>query len=124
MEAELQKEAGAKVDGVYYCPHHATEGTPPYLLDCNCRKPKTGMIEKASEDLDIDIENSYVIGDRTSDLELGFRAGCKSILVLTGYGKELWKNSSGKINPPPAHTAENLLEAVNWILKDIGKLHG
>lgn len=72
---------GAFLDGVYYCPHHPTEGTYPYRVSCGCRKPKTGMVERACLDLALDPYLSYVIGDQMSDMELARRAGARGVLL-------------------------------------------
>ena len=67
------------LDGIYYCPHD------PLVDDCECRKPSPGMIQTAAKELDIDIANSYMVGDRVSDLLSGKRAGVKkTVLVKTG----------------------------------------
>lgn len=81
----LLRLEGAAVDALYYCPHHP-DGEPPYRLDCECRKPRTGMLRRAADELGIDLSRSFVIGDRLSDLQAGIAAGASSILVLTGYG--------------------------------------
>jgi D-glycero-D-manno-heptose 1,7-bisphosphate phosphatase len=111
MAAELQK-AGARLDGVYYCPHVATD-------NCDCRKPKTGMLERAARELELDLKNSFVVGDRHGDVELSHSAGARSVLVRTGYGEgELaWhaKNWPRK----PEFIAADLTEAVQWILQEV-----
>jgi D,D-heptose 1,7-bisphosphate phosphatase len=109
IKSELEKDHG-KIDAVYYCPHHPDEG-------CDCRKPKIGMIEKAKEDLDIDLENSYLIGDKVTDVQTGVNAKLKSILLLTGYGreeKEKLKDSGIEVD----YIAEDPLSAIEWILKE------
>lgn len=92
MKIKLEKE-GAKIDGIYYCPHHPESKIEKYRLYCNCRKPKPGMLKKAEKDLNIDLKRSFMIGDTISDIHAGKSVGCKTILVLTGYGKEEIKNS-------------------------------
>jgi len=77
-------EQGVKVDAFYYCPHHPTEGLPPYNIDCDCRKPKTGMLTKAALEHGIDIPRSWVIGDSLTDVQLAQNAGCKGIFLKTG----------------------------------------
>src|SRR5262249_22816642 len=78
----------ARVDGMYYCPHHPDFGTEQYRKDCDCRKPKPGLILRAAREHDIDLSRSYSIGDRLSDVLAGKNAGLPSILVTTGYGKQ------------------------------------
>ena len=85
MRAELSKN-GAKLDAIYYCPHHPSVGKPPYKNDCNCRKPKPGMILQAEKELGIDLTRSYMVGDKISDVEFGKKMGLKSVMVQTGYG--------------------------------------
>ncbi len=86
INGELQK-TGARIDAFYFCPHHPIAGQGPYRIDCDCRKPKPGMILKASEALGIDPSRSFMIGDKNDDLLAGWRAGCSPILVKTGYGR-------------------------------------
>ncbi len=84
---ELLAEAGVKIDAAYYCFHHKKGIVPEYAIDCDCRKPKPGMLLRAAKDLDIDLANSFMIGDKESDLEAGLNAGCRGVaLVRTGHG--------------------------------------
>ncbi len=100
---ELLAAHDAHLDGIYYCPEMPDSGSA-------CRKPETGMMEKAAQDLDIDLERSYVVGDMAIDVEMGQRAGAKVILVLTGYGQEaLDKGIQADF------VARDLMEAVGWI---------
>ncbi len=79
---------GARLDGIYYCPHHPEIGEPPYRQDCDCRKPKPGLLLRAAAELGIDLAASAMIGDGLRDLEAGRRAGCNhTALVLTGWGQ-------------------------------------
>ena len=116
---ELLADGGAKLDGIYYCPHHPSAGEPPYRADCDCRKPKPGLLLRAAKELDIDIKNSYMIGDKFSDVELAHNAGCKGILTLTGYGRGEWEYNREEAGMTPDFVAEDLLDAVEWILKEI-----
>lgn len=78
-------DRGVDLDGIYYCPHHSEKGLGEYKVDCSCRKPKPGMLLNAIEDLNIDIENSFLVGDKVSDLQAGLAAGIKkNMLVRTG----------------------------------------
>jgi D,D-heptose 1,7-bisphosphate phosphatase len=104
---------GAYVDGIYYCPHHPDFGDG---IDCDCRKPNTGMVKKAVEELGIVIDGSFVVGDHKGDIELGKNVGAKTVLVLTGHGKEE-ENKLKDEGIIPDHTAEDLLSAVEYILK-------
>ena len=114
---ELLKKEGAHLDGIYYCPHHPDIGSPPYRQKCQCRKPATGLIEEAVRELDLDPSRSYVVGDRGADIEFARRAGAKAILVLTGYGRGEWEYSSAQWKVKPDYVAQDLLEAVEWILQ-------
>jgi D-glycero-D-manno-heptose 1,7-bisphosphate phosphatase len=77
---------GARVDAIYFCPHHPDYGKTPYRKSCTCRKPKPGMLKKASKEYGIKLSRSFVIGDRFIDMQAGKAAGCRTALVLTGYG--------------------------------------
>ncbi len=80
------KRYHVNIDGIYLCPHHPTRGYPPYDIECDCRKGKPGMLLQAVADLGIDLSRSYMIGDKTTDIEAGVSAGCQSLLVGTGCG--------------------------------------
>jgi D-glycero-D-manno-heptose 1,7-bisphosphate phosphatase len=82
------QECGGEVDAIYYCPHHPDAKTERYRLTCNCRKPEPGMLLQAAKEHNIDLQKSYVIGDKWSDVEAGKNAGCQTILVLTGHGTD------------------------------------
>lgn len=103
---------GAHLDGMYYCPHHPEHGVYPYKQACLCRKPHPGLIKRAHRDLNIDLSQSYMIGDKASDVEAGKRAGAKTIFVTTGRGEE----EKEKLNSKPDHIAESLAQAVKWLL--------
>jgi D-glycero-D-manno-heptose 1,7-bisphosphate phosphatase len=112
----LLKEAGAHLDGVYVCPHHPSVGEPPFRLDCDCRKPKPGLLHRAAADLSLDLAGSTMIGDKPSDLGAGRAVGARSILVLTGYGLGEWEYRRAGFSVEPDHVAEDLLDAVEWVL--------
>ena len=110
-------EKGARIDRIYYCPHHPTAGVPPYRTDCECRKPRPGMLHRAGHDLGADLSMSYVIGDRIVDVLAGKNAGAKGILVLTGYGE----TSAGECRAQgivPDYIAPSVKEAVEFILNE------
>lgn len=113
----LAAGAGARLDAIYYCPHHPAEGSPPWRAACDCRKPKPGMILRAAREHGIDLERSYVVGDSVVDIEAGAAAGVRGVLVLTGYGRGLVEHQKERFRTPPAHTADDLLEAVRFILE-------
>jgi histidinol-phosphate phosphatase family protein len=103
---------GARLDVIYYCPHRPDEG-------CDCRKPNPGMLKRAAQERDIDLGRSFAVGDKVSDLEAGRRAGCRIVLVLTGYGAEA-QESFEHSDFQPDFTAQDLLQAVRWILAQGG----
>lgn len=113
LDTELG-EAHALLDALYYCPHHPDKGfpdeNPAYKIDCECRKPKPGMLLNAVRDFNIDLSASYFIGDHERDIEAGKRAGVKTIGVRTGQGL---KGSTLK----PDHTFQNVEEAVDFIIQ-------
>jgi D-glycero-D-manno-heptose 1,7-bisphosphate phosphatase len=156
----LLKEHQAWIDRFYYCPHHPTEGMGAYRMACACRKPEPGLLLRASQEMDIDLVRSYMVGDMPKDIEAAGKAGAKGILVRTGYGGDhlrQMKNgfaASQKSFPlrrqpdvimthdkpltsslerrktfdsplanhfssiQPDYIAENILDAVTWIMKD------
>ena len=85
METELGKE-GAFVDAIYICPHHKDKGfegeRPEYKFECDCRKPKPGLLNNAAADYNIDLSQSIMIGDSERDVEAGKEAGCKTALFI------------------------------------------
>ena len=108
--------ADARLDAFYYCPHHPSAVAEEYRKDCRCRKPGTGMIEEAAKRFNIDVASSFVIGDSYRDIEMGHRAGAKSVLVMTGYGRGEYEYHRKGWPRPPDRIAENLLDAVGKIL--------
>jgi D-glycero-D-manno-heptose 1,7-bisphosphate phosphatase len=115
--ARQLKDAGAQLDGLYVCPHHPREGEPPFRMDCDCRKPKPGMLLRAAADLGLDLTTSVVIGDKPSDLAVAPAVGARSVLVLTGYGLGEWEYRRATFPVQPDHVAGDLLDAVDWILR-------
>jgi len=101
----IQNELSEKIEAFYFCPHLPDEA-------CTCRKPRTGMIERAAADFEIDLENSWLVGDKAIDVETGQNARLKTALVLTGYGRQAVK----QLEIQADLTAENLLEAVKMIV--------
>jgi D-glycero-D-manno-heptose 1,7-bisphosphate phosphatase len=120
LRAALRQE-DAIIDKFYYCPHHPTEGIGRYRQECDCRKPAAGMLLRAAHEMDINLAQSYIIGDRYNDMEAGKKAGVKGVLVKTGFGQSLLQDD-GPDRPTrenkPDFIATDILEAVQWILKD------
>ena len=110
-------EAGVRLDAIYYCPHHPREGEPPWRADCDCRKPRPGMLLRAAREHDIDLRRSWMVGDSVIDIEAGAAAGMPGVLVLTGYGRGLVEHQKERFRTAPIHTAEHVLDAVRFILK-------
>ena len=113
--SDMLAEKGAHIDRFYYCPHHPTEGRGKYRRDCYCRKPKPGMFQEAARDLHIDLASSYMIGDNQTDMEAALNAGVRGILVRTGYGKTADRPEHA------SYRASDILDAVQWILRDQGR---
>lgn len=107
---------GARLDGLYACLHHPTVGEPPYRQDCDCRKPRPGMLLRAQKELDVDLTRSWVIGDRHGDLQVAWNAGARAALVKSGYGLGEWTWHAPSWPRQPDLVAENLLEAVERIV--------
>lgn len=125
----ILKEEGAHVDAFYYCPHHPEYGIGPYKTECRCRKPGIGMFEQAEQAFKdgINKEESYMIGDKLLDVEAGHRYGVRSVLVGTGYGREVREEQRNKglldadgncLDGSYDFYAEDLVQAAEWILRD------
>ena len=108
--------SGARLDAIYYCAHHPSVGDPPYRRDCDCRKPKPGLILRAAADLDIDLAGSWMIGDRHSDIELARNAGVNSAFVMSGYGRGEWEHQRARWKHQPDLVSEDLFRAVLIII--------
>jgi D-glycero-D-manno-heptose 1,7-bisphosphate phosphatase len=117
---ELERD-GARLDAIYYCPHHPTAGEPPYRQDCRCRKPRPGLLLQAAEEHALDLARSYVIGDKYTDVQLAHAVGASAVLVLTGYGRGEYEYERQKWPREPEHVAETLLDAVEWALSDAAR---
>ena len=112
------KDAGAHLDGIYVCPHHPSEGVAPYRAVCDCRKPRPGLLQRAARELDLDLAASVMVGDRISDVAVGQAVGAAGVLVLTGYGRGEWEHQRQEWTVKPDHVAEDLLDAVTWVLTE------
>lgn len=104
------KQQGGQIDAYYYCPHHPEHGE---VRECECRKPEPGMLLQAARDHDIDLNHSFMVGDKASDVEAGLVAGVVSILVLTGYGEKERTEV-----PPATMIARDIGAACDWILSE------
>ncbi|MBU0480669.1 MAG: D-glycero-beta-D-manno-heptose 1,7-bisphosphate 7-phosphatase [Proteobacteria bacterium] len=120
MNRELA-EGGAKVDGIYICPHHPEAKEERFRINCDCRKPKTGLFRAAAADYGIDLASSYVVGDRWSDLKAAAACGARGVLVLTGYGRGDYQYIGPTRKVQPDFVAEDLAAAVEWIIGELDK---
>lgn len=116
---DLLARDGARLDGIYYCPHHPQAEVPEYRRDCECRKPRPGLIRKASAELGLNQARSFTIGDRLADIKTGQAAGTKNILVLSGYGRGELEYILPHSDVRPDYVAEDLGKAVDWVLGEI-----
>jgi D-glycero-D-manno-heptose 1,7-bisphosphate phosphatase len=111
-------ELGGQVDGVYYCPHHPTEGLGSYRRVCDCRKPNTGMIRSAAAELGLAVPGSYVVGDQLSDMELAARSGAQGIWIHQG------DDATGRASGWVRCVVRDLWEAARWIVGRGGPMDG
>lgn len=110
---ERLEARGGKIDALYYCPHHPTEGLGCYRIICDCRKPNPGMVRRAAEELQLDLGASYVVGDQGIDMELAARAGARGVRLNDGHGPE-------GVSPKASYVAANLWQAAKWV---VGRLN-
>lgn len=120
---EQLKPYGAHIDHFFYCPHHPEHGIGEYKQLCHCRKPETGLFERAEEFIQVDKEKSYMIGDKLIDVEAGHNYGVRGILVGTGYGSQIYEElnreyQTAKEEKPYDFYAEDLMGAARYILKE------
>jgi D,D-heptose 1,7-bisphosphate phosphatase len=113
MEMELSRE-GAFLDGIYYCPHHPDKGfageRAELKMECDCRKPGDGMLRRAARELNLDLTQSWLIGDRTGDIQAAHTCGIRSILLRTGMG-----GSDEHYDAAPDYTFDDLLAAADFV---------
>jgi D-glycero-D-manno-heptose 1,7-bisphosphate phosphatase len=108
---ELLENIGVPLDGFYYCPHHPTGTVAKYSLECDCRKPKPGLLLWAAAELHLDLAASWMFGDILDDVEAGHRAGCKSLLILNG-GETEWDLANERM---PDVVAVDLAQAASRV---------
>ena len=107
--------AGAHLTAIYYCPHTSDD-------DCQCRKPKPGMLRQAAREHSVDMARSFVVGDRYGDVELAQANGGRGVLVKTGYGAEDLRVNGASWARLPDFVADDLADAVDWILRSMANL--
>lgn len=115
---EMLEAEGAHLDDVFYCPHHPEGVVPEFTLECRCRKPETGMLDDAAAKHGLDLASSYMIGDKATDVEVGQRAGCRTVLLRSGFGERV---ISGEYQwqVEPDFVADTLVEAIDWVVADL-----
>jgi D-glycero-D-manno-heptose 1,7-bisphosphate phosphatase len=116
VHAEIDRRlAPARIDGYFFCPHLMEAADARYRSECDCRKPKPGLILRAARELDLDLSRSFMVGDKWLDVACGKAAGVRPILVRTGHG------AHEEVRTTPTAQADvilnNLMEAVGWILR-------
>lgn len=118
---KILEESGARLDGIYYCPHYPEGTGNSYRRPCDCRKPKPGMMLRAESELGVDLRRSYIISDQYRDLEMGWSVGARAVLVLTGYGRGNYEHLRGSWPRQPDRVAENVFSAVAEIVEEAGR---
>lgn len=116
---KLLREEGANLEGIYYCPHHPTEGVGAYTVSCDCRKPGPGMFLKAELEHGVRLSQSFVVGDKLTDMEAAGRMGARAILVRSGYGQEELRRAQKSGDPHLDFVADDLLLAAQWIIQQV-----
>ena len=117
LTSELAR-GGARLDAIYYCPHHPAAGKESYNIECDCRKPKPGMLLQGEREFGIDLTRSFVVGDSIVDMQAAAAVGAGSVLVLTGYGPSTLATSRER-EVKIDKVAEDITEAVDYIEQSI-----
>ena len=110
---------GGRLDAIFYCPHHPEASVERYRVVCACRKPAPGLVEAAAKQFGIELSKSFVVGDRFVDIRLAHRVSARSVLVLTGVGRAELEEEQSNGTEQPDHIAENVYEAVRWIVRNL-----
>jgi D-glycero-D-manno-heptose 1,7-bisphosphate phosphatase len=117
LDQLLVEAGGPGLDRHYFCPHHPEATLPAYRVECECRKPRPGMILAAARDLGLDLSASFMVGDRRTDIAAGAAAGCSTILVHTGRHRDPPIVTAAPPQwPAPDHECADLTAAAQWIL--------
>ena len=117
--ADQVEQGGGRIDAFFFCPHHPAAVTAEFRSECDCRKPRPGMIRQAEAQFPIDLTRSFVVGDKMADVGLATGVGARGLLVKTGYGQTELERHGGEI-PGAAFVAETMFEAAAWILSASG----
>lgn len=119
---KLLAAQGAHLDDIYYCPHLAEGTVAPYAIECDCRKPEVGMVEKAFADhAELDRARSFVVGDKASDIDLARNCNSLGVLVRTGYGEAVLKGEYQWVVRPD-YEASSIVDGIDWILQRLHDL--
>ena len=110
---DMLADEGARIDGVYYCPHHP-KGNAPYNIQCNCGKPGAELLHRATKEHQLALDSSIMIGDKYSDVETAIRLKIPGILVRTGFGEGEIEKYKEHWNQAPDYIARDLLDAIEW----------
>jgi len=119
MRRQLRERGAPDLDGLYVCLHHPNATLAPFRADCDCRKPKPGLLLRAARDLDLDLRASTLVGDRMSDVVAGFLAGCSTVLVRSGSHLAPPIETTRELDDlvAPDYECDGLGEAARWILE-------
>lgn len=118
LQAMLRERGGPPLDGLYFCPHHPEATVAAYRVDCECRKPRPGLLLRGAAEHAVDLASSFVVGDRLTDVAAGVRAGCRTVLVETGRHTEPLIVTRDPLAPDlrADHACSGLPSAADWIL--------
>lgn len=119
---ERLEAIGERLDGHYYCPHEPNAPVEAYRRDCDCRKPRPGLVLRATGELDLDLSRSVVVGDKWSDIGLARAVSVRALLVETGYGTS--QLASPRDGLTPDAVVANLMEAASWIVRELPRPAG
>jgi D-glycero-D-manno-heptose 1,7-bisphosphate phosphatase len=109
----------ARIDATYHCPHHPEGKLATLAVECECRKPRPGLLERAARELGLDLGGSCLVGDKASDMEAARSVGARAVLVRSGYGAEVERELGGR--GAWDHVADSLSAATPWLLAALGR---
>jgi D-glycero-D-manno-heptose 1,7-bisphosphate phosphatase len=120
LQTQILNAGGPILDGFYFCPHHPDADLEQYRQNCECRKPKPGLLLAAAREQHVDLKRSFLIGDRMSDIIAGDRAGCRTVWVQTGmHSAPPIVSDDPLLRIDPTFTCRDFTTAVDWILQII-----
>lgn len=123
LDALLRAAGGVTLDAHYFCPHHPEATVPRYRVVCDCRKPRPGLLHDAAREHDLKLSDSFMIGDRLTDVAAGTAAGCQTVLVHSGRHKDppIITLEPVATNLQPTHVATDLRMAAEWVIRESGQ---